>query len=57
VPAAGVTPSEQEVLAWSAERLSPARRPRHFTAVDELPRTSVGKIKRFQAKGLLTPPR
>jgi len=56
VPAAGVTPSE-ELLAWSAERLSPARRPRHFTAVDELPRTSVGKIKRFQAKGLLTPPR
>ena len=44
------------MLAWSAERL-PARRPRHFTAVDELPRTSVGKIKRFQAKGLLTPPR
>lgn len=53
VPVPGRVPAEEDLLAWSAERLSPARRPRRFTAVDELPRTSVGKIKRFQARDLL----
>ncbi|MBC3191121.1 AMP-binding protein [Pseudonocardia sp. C8] len=50
---AGAAPSEEELLAWSAQRLAPARRPRRFLAVDELPRTSVGKIKRFQVGQLL----
>ena len=32
VPVAGRAPAEEELLAWSAERLSPARRPRRFTS-------------------------
>jgi crotonobetaine/carnitine-CoA ligase len=50
VPAGGTYPPEAELLSWSAERLSPARRPRAFHAVDDLPRTSVGKIKRFEVR-------
>lgn len=34
-------------LDWSAERLSPAKRPRDVVLMDELPRTSVGKIRKF----------
>lgn len=44
----GAAPAEADLLEWSAARLSPSRRPRRFLAVAELPRTSVGKIKRFQ---------
>ena len=33
--------------AWCAERLGKAKRPRESRFVDELPRTSVGKIKKF----------
>ena len=32
---------------WCAERLSKVKRPRRITVVDELPRTSVGKIRKF----------
>ena len=32
---------------WCAERLGKAKRPRDFRFVDELPRTSVGKIKKY----------
>ena len=32
---------------WCAERLGKAKRPRMFTIVDELPRTSVGKVRKF----------
>lgn len=38
--------------AWCAERLAKAKRPARFEVVDELPRTSVGKIRKF----LLTRP-
>lgn len=55
VPAAYVVPSDHarppdaaELAAWAEEHLSPAARPRTWTVVDELPRTSVGKIRRFQ---------
>lgn len=40
---------EKEFLAWCVGRLSPSRRPRRVTVVDALPRTSVGKIRRFLA--------
>lgn len=33
---------------WCAERLGKAKRPRRFQFVEELPRTSVGKIKKYQ---------
>ncbi|MCU1591379.1 MAG: putative crotonobetaine/carnitine-CoA ligase [Frankiales bacterium] len=39
--------TEDDLLGWCAERLSPAKRPRRLTFVDELPRTSVGKIRKF----------
>ena len=32
---------------WCEERLSKVKRPRRITIVDELPRTSVGKIRKF----------
>jgi carnitine-CoA ligase len=37
----------QELTAWCATRLSPAKRPREIRFVPELPRTSVGKIRKF----------
>jgi crotonobetaine/carnitine-CoA ligase len=43
--------SAEELIAWSAERLSPAKRPRRVTFVEELPRTSVGKIRKFLLQG------
>ena len=40
-------PSVDDLHAWCAERLTKAKRPRGITFVDELPRTSVGKIRKF----------
>lgn len=34
--------------AWAIENLPPAARPREWHLIDELPRTSVGKIRRFR---------
>ncbi len=36
-----------ELMAWCAAALSPAKRPREIRFVPELPRTSVGKIRKF----------
>lgn len=49
-PAAPPTPDE--LAAWCAERLAPAKRPRAITLLDELPRTSVGKIRKFELRSL-----
>jgi crotonobetaine/carnitine-CoA ligase len=43
--------SADDLIAWCAQRLSPAKRPRSVTFVDELPRTSVGKIRKFLLAG------
>jgi crotonobetaine/carnitine-CoA ligase len=43
-------PSVSDLTAWCAERLSKAKVPRDFTFLDELPRTSVGKIRKFLLK-------
>ena len=40
-------PSLEDLHAWCVERLTKAKRPRDITFVDELPRTSVGKIRKF----------
>ncbi|WP_416985217.1 class I adenylate-forming enzyme family protein [Streptomyces sp. T028] len=55
VPAAYVVPSNPEhpptrdrLDAWATAHLTPASRPRTWTVVDALPRTSVGKIRRFR---------
>jgi len=52
VPVGYVVPASSAVdvdalHVWCAERLSKAKRPREITVIDELPRTSVGKIRKF----------
>ena len=36
-----------ELNAWCTARLAKAKRPHRYVVVDELPRTSVGKIRKF----------
>jgi len=43
--AAPVTP--EELIAWCNDRLAKSKRPRRIEVVTELPRTSVGKIRKF----------
>ena len=43
-------PSAQELFDWCTERLTKSKRPRDISFVDELPRTSVGKIRKFLLK-------
>jgi crotonobetaine/carnitine-CoA ligase len=57
VPVAFVVPSDpkapptvEELTSWCAERLSKPKVPAQFTLLDELPRTSVGKIRKFLLK-------
>ena len=40
-------PSIDALHAWCAERLTKSKRPRDITLVEKLPRTSVGKIRKF----------
>ena len=40
-------PSLDELNAWCEQRLAKAKRPASVTLIDELPRTSVGKIRKF----------
>jgi len=40
-------PGTDELSDWCAARLGKAKVPREFTLLDELPRTSVGKIRKF----------
>ena len=48
VPAGDADPGlTDSVTAWCAEHLSPAKRPHAIHVVRELPRTSVGKIRKF----------
>jgi crotonobetaine/carnitine-CoA ligase len=44
--------TEDELRRWADDHLAPAKRPRDYHFVAELPRTSVGKIRKF----LLEPP-
>jgi len=48
---AGSPHSIPDIRRFTDDRLSTSKRPRVYTVVDELPRTSVGKIRKF----LLTP--
>ncbi len=41
-------PDPAALASWAEQHLAPAARPRTWTVVDELPRTSVGKIRRFR---------
>lgn len=40
--------SEQELTAYSRERLAPPKRPKSWSFTDELPRTLTGKVRRDQ---------
>ena len=44
-------PDSAELLAWCGERLGKAAMPRDLVLLDELPRTSVGKIRKFLLAG------
>jgi crotonobetaine/carnitine-CoA ligase len=41
-------PLTAELDEWAARNLTPAARPRAWQLIDELPRTSVGKVRRFR---------
>ena len=43
-------PSADELFEWCRERLGKAKQPRSITLLPELPRTSVGKIRKFLLK-------
>jgi crotonobetaine/carnitine-CoA ligase len=43
----GAPPTVDDLAGWCADRLSKPKVPRAFTLMDELPRTSVGKIRKF----------
>jgi crotonobetaine/carnitine-CoA ligase len=45
----------EDLGAWCEARLAPSKRPREIFFVDELPRTSVGKIRKFLLKSPATP--
>ena len=51
----GETLSTEGLALWAAQHLSPACRPREWYIVPSLPRTSVGKIRRFQLDGRESP--
>ncbi len=44
---ASAPPAVNELDAWCEQRLAKAKRPVDITLIDELPRTSVGKIRKF----------
>lgn len=43
----GNLPTLEELETWCNARLAKAKRPRQITIIEELPRTSVGKIRKF----------
>ena len=43
-------PLESDLQAWAMVNLAPAARPRAWHVIKELPRTSVGKVRRFKVK-------
>lgn len=45
--------STDDLLTWCEHRLAPAKRPRRVHLVAELPRTSVGKIRKFMLPQLV----
>ena len=45
------TPSIEDLFEWCESRLTKAKRPNEITFLDELPRTSVGKIRKYLLLG------
>jgi len=49
----GNPPSTEVLIEWCRKRLAPAKVPRDIVQLDELPRTSVGKIRKFKLRELV----
>jgi long-chain acyl-CoA synthetase len=47
------TATAEELSALAAERLSPPKRPKEYYALDALPHTATGKVRRLDLPGLL----
>jgi crotonobetaine/carnitine-CoA ligase len=47
------TTTADDLATWCEHRLAPAKRPHRIHVVDELPRTSVGKIRKFMLPELV----
>jgi crotonobetaine/carnitine-CoA ligase len=43
-------PAMSDLVAWAQANLTPAARPREWHFIDQLPRTSVGKVRRFKIR-------
>ena len=43
----------EDLATWARERLGAAKRPKALHPVDELPRTSTGKVRRLDLPGVL----
>ena len=41
-------PDVDDLAAWAGRQLAPQARPREWHLIDSLPRTSVGKVRRFK---------
>lgn len=37
---------EEQLREWAAARLAPARRPKEYLVVEEIPRSTTGKVRR-----------
>lgn len=54
VPDPATEPSAEQLTAWCAERLAGFKVPSEFTFVEDLPRTSIGKISKNELKGAVS---
>jgi len=52
----GERPGPEEILDWCRERLSKFKVPTIVALVDELPKTSIGKVRKSELRKDLTPP-
>jgi long-chain acyl-CoA synthetase len=47
------TADPDDLGGWARERLAPAKRPKGLHRLDDLPRTSTGKVRRLDLPGVL----
>ena len=45
--------TETALVDWAAQRLAPAKRPKSYVLVDDLPRTTTGKVRRLDIAALV----
>ncbi|MGH3265428.1 MAG: AMP-binding enzyme [Trebonia sp.] len=50
----GTSPTEEDVIAWCRDRLSPFKVPSAVEFAASLPRTSVGKLRKAELRSQLT---